>query len=95
MSNFLFTKYSIVAGTPVVTIDQLYITPTFLNYLGVVLLLFGAFYLIMIMSILKERILKKENILNIPFYLIIYLMIYPFILVDSIWHWVFGKKSWR
>jgi poly-beta-1,6-N-acetyl-D-glucosamine synthase len=95
ISKFLYTKYSIAAGTPLVTIDDFYITPDFLNYLGIILFIFGLIYVLMILSILNEKIWKKENILNIPFYLIIYLMVYPFIMVNSLYHAVKGKRIWR
>lgn len=95
ISNFLLTKYSMIAGTPVLTLSDLYITPSILNYLGIVLFIFGLIYVLMILSILNEKILRKENILNIPFYLIVYLIAYPFIMVNAIWHVVRGKKIWR
>ncbi len=55
----------------------------------------GFVYLILILYTLKEKIFVKENILNMPFYLVVYLMVYPFVLVDSIYHWGFGSKKWR
>jgi cellulose synthase/poly-beta-1,6-N-acetylglucosamine synthase-like glycosyltransferase len=94
ISNFLYTRYSIIAGTPLVSLKEFYITPSFLNYLGIMLFLLEILYLILIFSILKEDIFKKENILNMPFYLIIYLTIYPFIMIDALWQAFFGKKKW-
>ncbi|MDP2925691.1 MAG: glycosyltransferase family 2 protein [Nanoarchaeota archaeon] len=95
LSKYLYTKYSIIAGTPVITFKEFYITPNFLNYLGVILFLIGLVYILMILSIMRFIVLKKENILNIPFYLIIYLVIYPFIMLDSIYHISRGKRKWR
>jgi len=95
LSKFLFTKYSIIAGTPVITMQDFYITPNFLNYLGAAMFFLGLIYLTLILYTFKEKIFVKENILNIPFYLVVYLMVYPFVLVDSIYHWLFGSKKWR
>jgi len=95
ISNFLLTRYSIVAGTPILTLNDFYITPSILNYLGVVLFIFGLIFTLLILSVLKEKILRKENVLNIPFYMIIYLMFYPFIMLASIWHIINGKRVWR
>ena len=95
LSKFLFTQYSLQAGTPLLTVDALYITPSFLNYLGIVLFIAGLLYILLILSILKEKIMQKENILNIPFYLICYLILYPFIMIDALWHYYNGKKVWR
>lgn len=95
ISNFLFTKYSIQAGTPILTLDRFYITPGILNYLGLILFMFGLIYLIVILTILKEKVLRRENILNIPFYMIVYLSCYPFIMLNAIWHTFRGKRIWR
>jgi len=91
----LYTKYTIVASTPLLTLEDFYITPNFLNYLGVVLFLAGLVFTLVILAILKEKILMRENLLNIPFYMLIYISFYPFIMLGSIWHAVRGKKIWR
>jgi cellulose synthase/poly-beta-1,6-N-acetylglucosamine synthase-like glycosyltransferase len=95
ISNFLYTRYSIIAGTPLLNMNDLYVTPSFLNYLGIIMFFLGFIYFILILYTLNEKIFVKENILNIPFYLIVYLMVYPFILVDSVYNWLFGSKKWR
>ncbi len=95
ISKFLLTKYSLLVGTPIVTFEGFYLTPSVLNYLGIVLFICGLIYTLVILSILKEKILTKENILNIPFYMTIYLMVYPFIMINAIWHAIKGKRQWR
>ncbi|MBD3252700.1 glycosyltransferase [Candidatus Pacearchaeota archaeon] len=95
ISRLFFTTYTIKAGTPLLTFEEFYITPSFLNYLGIILFLTGLIYVLVILSILKVELWKKENILNIPFYLTIYLILYPFIMVNSIWHFYKGKSVWR
>ena len=95
ISNYLFTKYSIAAGTPILTLNEFYITFNVLNYLGLFLFILGLMFTILGLKILNETIFKKENIINLPFYLIIYLTIYPLIMVDAIWHLYRGKYSWR
>jgi cellulose synthase/poly-beta-1,6-N-acetylglucosamine synthase-like glycosyltransferase len=95
ISKYLFTKYSIIAGTPIVTFKEFYITPNFLNYLGITLFIFSLIFTLLILNILKQKLLKRENLLIIPFYMIIYLTVYPFILVTAIWHMIRGKRIWR
>ncbi len=95
ISWFLYTRYTIVANTPLVTLTDFYITPNFLNYIGVILFLAGLIFTLIILSILKEKIFVRENLLNIPFYMLIYISVYPFIMLSSIWHVVRGKKIWR
>lgn len=94
-SNVLMTGYAIQTGVPIITMNELYITPSILNYLGVALFVFELIFLLIMMSVLKNKILKKENLLNIPVYLIVYLMVYPFLMVDSMWNYYIGKIKWR
>ena len=95
ISNFLYAKYSLVANTPLLTLEDFYITPSILNYLGVALFILGFIFLIIVFAVLKEKVLKKENILNMPFYMIIYLAFYPFIMLAAIWHAAKRKRIWR
>jgi len=95
ISNYLLTKYSIVAGTPILRLDYLYITPSILNYLGIAMLVLGLIFLFIVFAVLKEKVLKKENILNIPFYMVIYIAVYPFIMIGAMIHMIKGKRVWR
>lgn len=95
ISNYLLAKYSIIAQTPILTLNEFYITPSILNYLGVILFFLGFIYILLILSIFKEKIMKKENFLNIPFYLIFYLILYPFIMISAIWNFFNKKYIWR
>ncbi len=95
ISNFLRTRYSIVTDTPILTAEEIFITPSVLNYLGIVLFFFGLTLLLIVFVILKEKILRKENMFNIPFYMIIYMALYPFIMLTAIWHVIKGKRVWR
>ena len=93
--RYLLTKYSIIAGTSIISLDEFYITPSVLNYLGIAMLFLGLIFLFIIFAVLKERVFRKENILNIPFYMIIYIAVYPFIMISAMWHMVKGKRVWR
>ena len=94
-SNLLMTGYAIQTGVPIITMDEIYITPSILNYLVVSLFVFELIFLLIMLSVLKNKILKKENLLNIPVYLIVYLMVYPFLMIDSMWQYFRGKRNWR
>jgi cellulose synthase/poly-beta-1,6-N-acetylglucosamine synthase-like glycosyltransferase len=93
--NFLYTKYSIIASTPLLTLEDFYITPTILNYLGVIMFFLGLIFLFIVFLVLNEKVFRKENILNIPFYMIVYIAFYPFIMIAAIGHMIKGKRVWR
>jgi cellulose synthase/poly-beta-1,6-N-acetylglucosamine synthase-like glycosyltransferase len=95
ISNFLRVKYSIAVDAPIITFDELFVTLSFLNYLGIVLFILGFVYILMILSVLNVKIKSRDNLINIPFYLIFYLILYPFIMVNALWHFIINKNIWR
>jgi len=95
LKNYLLIKFSFVADTAVVTLDQFFFTPSVLNYLGVVLFIFGTTFTLLILFSLKDIALKKQSFFNIFFYMLVYLAIYPFIMVTAIIDVARGKTRWR
>lgn len=94
-SNYLFAKYSLSVGVPLITMEDLYITPSFLNYLGIILFAVGGIFTLLVLSIMKKTVLKKQNIFNILFYSGIYLSIYPFIAISAVYNYFKRDKRWR
>ncbi len=95
LSNYLFTKYSIQVGTPLLTMSDFHITASFLNYLGIILFVVGMMFIILVLSIMKKEILKKHNIFNILFYSLIYVSTAPFIMISAIYHFIKRDYKWR
>jgi len=75
--------------------NDLLITPSFLNYLGVILFISGAVFSILVLFIMKSQILVKQNIFNLLFYLLIYLSVYPFIMITALYQFIRGTGTWR
>lgn len=95
ITNFLYTRYSIVADSPIITMNQFMITPSFLNYLGVALFVMGVLFTLGVLYVLKDRVLAKQNFFNMLFYFIFYLAVYPFIMISAIYHFIKGGTKWR
>jgi len=95
LKNYLFVGYSTNIGTPLITMNDIFITPSFLNYLGVILFIVGGIFAVLVLFIMKEKIRGKQNIFNLLFYLLFYLMIYPFIMISAIYHFFRGTGKWR
>jgi cellulose synthase/poly-beta-1,6-N-acetylglucosamine synthase-like glycosyltransferase len=94
ISNYLFTKYSIVADVPLLTMNQIHITPSFLNYFGIVLFLVSLFFTFTSLSIMKKTMMKKNNIFDVLFFAVIYLMVYPFITLIAIYKYFKRETTW-
>lgn len=95
ISNYLLVAYSVPAGVPVLTMDSIFVTPSFLNYLGVILFGAGLIFTILVLSIMKDTVLKKQNIFNILFYSVVYLTAYPFIMISAVYNYFKREKKWR
>lgn len=95
LKNYIFAQYSIDAGVPLLTMNDFFITPSFLNYLGIFLFIVGGFFTLLVLFIMKQKILGKQNIFNILFYLLFYLAIYPFIMITALYHFFRGTGRWR
>ncbi len=95
LRNYIFAEYSISVGTPLLTMNDFFVTPSFLNYLGIILFIAGAIFTILALFVMKERILKKQNFFNLFFYLLVYLAIYPFIMIAALYHFFRGTGKWR
>ncbi|MFZ5955373.1 MAG: glycosyltransferase [Nanoarchaeota archaeon] len=94
ITEYLRIKFSFIADTAVVTLNQFYFTPSVLNYLGLVLFILGAIYTFGILFLMKEDLLNKRNIFNILFYMLIYLSVYPFVMVTAIWRLLKKDLKW-
>jgi len=95
ISNYLFATYSINAGVPLLTMNDLLITPNFLNYLGVILFISGLIFTIIILSIMKSGVLKRQNIFGLLFYCLVYLSVYPVIMISAIYNFIKKNYKWR
>ena len=95
LENYIFARYSISVGTPLITMHDFLITPSFLNYLGVILFISGVIFTVLVLFIMKEKILGKQNIFNMLFYFIFYLSMYPFIMITALYHFFRGTGKWR
>jgi cellulose synthase/poly-beta-1,6-N-acetylglucosamine synthase-like glycosyltransferase len=95
ISNYLLVNYSVSVGIPLITMNSLLITPNFLNYLGLILFVAGFIFTLIVLSIMKGTILKKQNIFVLLFFSVIYLSVYPFIMVSAIYNFIKKSYKWR
>jgi cellulose synthase/poly-beta-1,6-N-acetylglucosamine synthase-like glycosyltransferase len=95
VTNYLFTAYSISVGTPLLTINDFHITASFLNYLGIVLFVVGFVFTILVLSIVKSGVLKRQSIFSLLFYSLVYLSVYPFIMISAIYNFIKKNHTWR
>lgn len=94
LRNYLLAKYSIELGVPVLTMNELLITPSVLNYFGIILFVLFLVFTLFVLSVMKDNVLERQSFFNLLFYMTIYLLIYPVVMVVAIWHLIRGKRKW-
>ncbi len=92
--NFLVTEYSLYGGTTLIRLQDISLHPTVLNFFGIVMFTWGFIFVLIGLNIMDMRSKKETNTFNILFYLIVYLSIYPAIMITSLYKKIVGKYSW-
>jgi cellulose synthase/poly-beta-1,6-N-acetylglucosamine synthase-like glycosyltransferase len=92
--TYLSTKYSIIANEAVTRLISLSFNTSVLNFFGISLFLLGCFYTLFALMTMKELNLKNINLFNLIFFLTLYLMIYPLIMISALYKFARKKYSW-
>jgi len=95
ITSYLIAKYSISVSSPILTMNSLYITPSVLNYFGLVLFFLFLLFTFFVLAIMKDRLFEKQSFFNLLFYMTIYLLSYPIILIVACRHYLGKKMIWR
>lgn len=92
--SYLTTEYSLYADTALLRLPELTFHPSILNYFG--LFLFGTGFLFTLLGLfIMNDVRIKGNLFNIFFYLLVYLTIYPFIMITALYRYFRGHFAWR
>jgi biofilm PGA synthesis N-glycosyltransferase PgaC len=95
LKNYIFARYSINVGTALLTMNDLQVTASFLNYLGLILFVIGLIFTLLVLSIMKTSPLEKHSFFNLMFFSIFYLSVYPFIMIGSLYSFIRKNYQWR
>lgn len=95
LSWYLSTQYSIAAQTALLTFNDINFNPSVLNFLGVVLFVFGMAFVFFALKRVNEQIHEKEGFFNVIFYSLIYIMLRPLVVIISLYKFFTGNYSWR
>lgn len=90
--SYLSAKYSVAASTAIIRLQDLSFAPSVLNFFGVAMFILGAMFTLFGLGMLGER--TDKNWFDLIFYWIVYLTIYPFIIIHALWQMAVGSYSW-
>ena len=93
--SYLSTKYSLVAQTAVIAVEDINLNPSVLNFLGIVLFILGLAFIYFALKNVNEKTREKESFFSIIFYSLVYILLRPIVLIISFVKFLTGKYSWR
>ena len=95
LSSYLSTKYSIAAQTAVLVLEDISLNPSILNFLGIILFVFGLSFVFFALRSVNKHISEKESFFSVIFYLLVYIVLRPIVLIVSLYKFFTGKYSCR
>ena len=91
---YLSTSYSLSANSAIASFQDMNLTPSILNYFGISLFIAGALFTFVGLAIMKSKYSYQHKLFNILFYMIVYLTVYPVIMVTALYRLWRGTYSW-
>jgi len=92
--SYLSTKFSLFAGTEIIRLSDFNLNPSILNFFGAVLFILGLIFTLVGLTIMQEKQLRNKHPFTLSFYFLLYLALYPLILITSIYKLWRGNYSW-
>lgn len=91
---FFSVSYSVGAQSSILSLVDLSLNMSILNFFGFALFFMGTMYSLFAIWAMKEVRFKNLNFFNTFFFLTLYLMIYPLVMIAAIWRIIKGDYSW-
>jgi len=91
---YLSTRFSLFLGTDVIVLNEFNLSGNVLAFFGISLLILGIAFTLLGLSVTKERDLRRAGSLILAFYFLVYLSIYPMLLIYSAYKFVRGNYKW-
>ncbi len=92
--SYLTTKYSLYASTAILHLEDFSFSPSLLNFFGFFLFFLSIGFSFFILRLMQRSHIRNFNIFTILFYSLVYLSVYPFNMVTSLYKLMRGKYSW-
>ena len=93
--SYLVTKYALYGGASVLSLQDFSFAPSIMNFFAVALFFLGFWFTIFGLSVISGRVyIKKHSLLNLGLYLILYLAIFPIVLMGSLIKFITGRYGW-
>ncbi|HLF53969.1 MAG TPA: glycosyltransferase family 2 protein, partial [Candidatus Nanoarchaeia archaeon] len=92
--SYITTRYAIYADSSILHLQDLTFAPSILNFFGAALFFLGMFFTIFGLRTIRLQKSHWGNIFNFLFYSLVYLTVYPFLLLASSYRILRGNYKW-
>ncbi|PIO07839.1 hypothetical protein COU59_02750 [Candidatus Pacearchaeota archaeon CG10_big_fil_rev_8_21_14_0_10_34_12] len=92
--SYLLTNYSIAAQTSLIYLQEVNLNPSILNFLGVILFIFGMAFVFFALKFINNHIREKERFFSVVFYSLVYILLRPIVLLVSFYKFLKGGYKW-
>ncbi len=92
--RYLSTSYSIEAQTAILSFGDIKLVPNVLLFMGLVVFFFSLLYTLVAFFSIKEKGFRRPGFGAMTFYIFLYLLVYPVILIISAYKLLIGRKNW-
>lgn len=92
--TYLMTKFAMYSDIAVIKLADLNLSPTVLNFFGIILFASGILFTLVGLTNMQEKELRNKHPFMLGFYFLIYLTLYPIILIVSMYKFLRGTYSW-
>ena len=94
VTKYLSASYSVQAQTAILSLNEINLTVSSLVFFGLSVFILSLFYTVFAISSVKEKQYKNENWFIVGFYMIFYLILYPMVLIISLYKFLKGDLKW-
>jgi len=91
---YLTSQYSISASKYILNSETITLPPLILLYFSLALISIGIFFTYFSISNMKELNFGFKENLSVLFYFLVYLSLYPFVILSSVYKFVRGNYTW-
>jgi hypothetical protein len=93
--SYLSTKYSFISNLPLIKFLDFNLKPTVFTFFIIILFLVSLFYAnVALRTMANRNKIKLKFGLYLLIYLSFYLLLYPLVLIHSIYRFAIGRVSW-
>jgi cellulose synthase/poly-beta-1,6-N-acetylglucosamine synthase-like glycosyltransferase len=92
--KYLAVNYSLQMNTAIINLKDISLSPSVLIFMGIIIFGLGLFYNLVALVYSKETDYKSNGIFDISVYIFFYTLIYPILLITSVYKYLRGYNTW-